>query len=255
VTQMQQFAARRPLLYCSSPYNLFERGIEGDVLAYCRKNDIATLGYGALCRGLLSVACGLTPYLKATICGARTRNSGAPLWAISVRRSKARPACQRTFRQACHSSRGPLMLDQGISTALWGARHPAQLEPVDQIAGWSIDSDSLAEIDRILRTQSLIPSGRNSWRANAALRENADGQGSRTIFLIAAVFAAPVRALADGDAKAGQALFADRCVACHRHSRRASPRRCWRGSMDGGLEQRRITPIRPRFGAPLSPGC
>jgi cytochrome c len=38
---------------------------------------------------------------------------------------------------------------------------------------------------------------------------------SRVIFLIAAVCAAPVRALADGDAKAGQALFADRCVACH----------------------------------------
>src|SRR5882757_8249641 len=40
-------------------------------------------------------------------------------------------------------------------------------------------------------------------------------KASRAIFLIAAVFAAPVRALADGDAKAGQALFADRCVACH----------------------------------------
>jgi cytochrome c len=40
-------------------------------------------------------------------------------------------------------------------------------------------------------------------------------KASRAIFLIAAVFVAPVRALADGDAKAGQALFADRCVACH----------------------------------------
>jgi cytochrome c len=40
-------------------------------------------------------------------------------------------------------------------------------------------------------------------------------KASRAIFLIAAVCVAPVRALADGDAKAGQALFADRCVACH----------------------------------------
>ena len=36
------------------PYNLFERGIEADILPYCHNNKIATLGYGALCRGLLS---------------------------------------------------------------------------------------------------------------------------------------------------------------------------------------------------------
>ncbi|HEY2534256.1 MAG TPA: hypothetical protein VGJ20_41120 [Xanthobacteraceae bacterium] len=33
-----------------SPYNLFERGIEVEILPYCRKNKIATFGYGALCR-------------------------------------------------------------------------------------------------------------------------------------------------------------------------------------------------------------
>ena len=50
-------------------------------------------------------------------------------------------------------------------------------------------------------------------------------KSSRAIFLIAAVCAAPVRALADGDAKAGQALFADRCVACHsaRPTRKPAP--------------------------------
>jgi hypothetical protein len=28
------------------------------------------------------------------------------------------------------------MLDQGITTALWGARHPDQLRPVDEVTGW-----------------------------------------------------------------------------------------------------------------------
>jgi cytochrome c len=40
-------------------------------------------------------------------------------------------------------------------------------------------------------------------------------KASRALFLIAAVCAVPVRVLADGDAKGGQALFADRCIACH----------------------------------------
>src|SRR6202051_3204270 len=54
VLQMQRFRQVAPLHVLQPPYNLFERGIEADLLPYCRKNKIATLGYGALCRGLLS---------------------------------------------------------------------------------------------------------------------------------------------------------------------------------------------------------
>ena len=53
-TQMERFRQVAPLHVLQSPYNLFERAIESKVLPYCRANNIATLGYGALCRGLLS---------------------------------------------------------------------------------------------------------------------------------------------------------------------------------------------------------
>jgi aryl-alcohol dehydrogenase-like predicted oxidoreductase len=43
------------------------------------------------------------------------------------------------------------MLDQGITTALWGARHPNQLQPVDEVVGWLLDHSAEAEIERILR--------------------------------------------------------------------------------------------------------
>src|SRR3981189_933243 len=54
VEQMERFRRVAPLHVLQPPYNLFERGIETDLLPYCHKNKIATLGYGALCRGLLS---------------------------------------------------------------------------------------------------------------------------------------------------------------------------------------------------------
>ena len=54
VEQMERFRAVAPLHVLQSPYNLFERAIEADVIPYCRAHDIVTLGYGALCRGLLS---------------------------------------------------------------------------------------------------------------------------------------------------------------------------------------------------------
>ena len=54
IAQMERFRRVAPLHVLQPPYNLFERGIEADVLPYCARNGIATFGYGALCRGLLS---------------------------------------------------------------------------------------------------------------------------------------------------------------------------------------------------------
>src|SRR5271166_2887274 len=52
--QMQAFAAVAPLHTAQPPYNMFEREIERDVMPYCWDKHIVMLGYGALCRGLLS---------------------------------------------------------------------------------------------------------------------------------------------------------------------------------------------------------
>ena len=54
VPQMERFRRAAPLHVLQSPYNLFERGIEEEILPYCEANHIGVLGYGALCRGLLS---------------------------------------------------------------------------------------------------------------------------------------------------------------------------------------------------------
>jgi hypothetical protein len=38
--------------------------------------------------------------------------------------------CASFTRQRCSPA------DQGITTALWGARHPGQLQPVGEVSGW-----------------------------------------------------------------------------------------------------------------------
>jgi hypothetical protein len=51
------------------------------------------------------------------------------------------------------------ILDQGATTALWGARHPAQLRPIEEVFGWSLDAAAKAEIDRVLQTAVTDPVG------------------------------------------------------------------------------------------------
>ena len=54
ILQMERFRPVAPLHVLQPPYNLFERGVEKDVLPYCHSQSISTLTYGSLCRGLLS---------------------------------------------------------------------------------------------------------------------------------------------------------------------------------------------------------
>jgi aryl-alcohol dehydrogenase-like predicted oxidoreductase len=51
------------------------------------------------------------------------------------------------------------MLDQGITVALWGARHPGQLQPVDEVTGWTLDNVAKTKIDQILREVITDPVG------------------------------------------------------------------------------------------------
>src|SRR5437660_1429528 len=160
VGQMERFRRVAPLHVLQPPYNLFERGIEADVLPYCRKNGIATFGYGALCRGLLSGR--MRPDSKFEGDGLRRTDPKfqQPRFAqyLAAVQRLNQLAQQRFGKRVIHLAIR-WMLDQGITTALWGARHPGQLQPVDEVIGWSLDTSARAEIDRILREAITDPVG------------------------------------------------------------------------------------------------
>ena len=160
VAQMKQFRRASPLHVLQSPYNMFEREIETDVLTYCRENAIATLGYGALCRGLLSGRMGLDTVFPGDDLRRADPKFQGPRFAqyLSAVQKLDRLARERFGKRVIHLA-VRWMLDQGITTALWGARRPDQLQPVDQVAGWSLDAASRAEIDRILRETIVDPVG------------------------------------------------------------------------------------------------
>jgi aryl-alcohol dehydrogenase-like predicted oxidoreductase len=159
VLQMERFRRVAPLHVLQPPYNLFERGIETDLLPYCRKNKIATLGYGALCRGLLSGR--MRP--DTVFDGDDLRRSDPkflePRFAqYQAAVTKLDCLAQGFGKRVIHLA-VRWMLDQGITTALWGARHPGQLQPVDEVTGWSLNASAKAEIDRILRETITDPVG------------------------------------------------------------------------------------------------
>jgi aryl-alcohol dehydrogenase-like predicted oxidoreductase len=160
VLQMERFRRIAPLHVLQPPYNLFERGIEADLLPYCRENKIATLGYGALCRGLLSGRMKTDTVFDGDDLRRTDPKFVAPRFAqyVAAVEKLDQLAQQRFGKRVIHLA-VRWMLDQGITTALWGARHPDQLQPADDVTGWSLDASAKTEIDRILRETITDPVG------------------------------------------------------------------------------------------------
>lgn len=159
--QMDRFRAVAPLHTDQPPYNLFERQIDRDVLPYLRESQINALVYGPLCRGLL------TGRMKAD-----TQFTGDDLRKIDPKFQPPRFAqylravelldefAQKNYGKRVIDLAIRWALDQpGVSVALWGARHPEQLQTVENVDGWKLDADALKAICRIVRDTVSDPIG------------------------------------------------------------------------------------------------
>jgi aryl-alcohol dehydrogenase-like predicted oxidoreductase len=178
--QMNDFGLVAPIHTAQPPYNLFEREIEKDVLPYCARDGIAVLAYGAICRGLLSGR--MNP---------DTRFEGDDLRGTDPKfqppRFEQYQDAVRLLDQFARKNYGKRVihlalrwvLDQpGVSAALWGARHPGQLEPVGDVMGWKLDDNALREIDRIIRDSVKAPVGPEFMAPPARGQSIAHGQST-----------------------------------------------------------------------------
>ena len=160
VAQIERFRRVAQLHVVEPPYNLFEREIEGALLPYCRQSGLATLTYGALCRGLLSGRLQEDAQFEGDDLRRTDPKFQPPRYAqyLAAVRRLDQLARDRYGKRAIHLA-VRWLLDQGATAALWGARHPGQLQPIDQVSRWSLDAAAKTEIDRILREEIIDPVG------------------------------------------------------------------------------------------------
>jgi aryl-alcohol dehydrogenase-like predicted oxidoreductase len=160
VEEIERFRRVAPLHVVQPPYNLFERGIEHDLLPYCHEHRIATLAYGALCRGLLSGRMRPDTVFPEDDLRRADPKFQEPRFGQYLRAVERldRFAQERYGKRVIHLA-VRWVLDRGCTAALWGARRPAQMRPVAEVMGWSLDASALAEIDRILAETISDPVG------------------------------------------------------------------------------------------------
>jgi aryl-alcohol dehydrogenase-like predicted oxidoreductase len=160
VAQMDRFRSAAPLTAVQPPYNLFEREIDRDILPYAKENGLAVLAYGALCRGLLT-----GKITEKTKYGGDDLRKTDPKFKpprlqqyLSAVRQLDDFARQR-YGKTVLALAVRWILDAGPTIALWGARKPAQLAPVNEVFGWMLDDEAKRAIGEILSETIRSPVG------------------------------------------------------------------------------------------------
>jgi aryl-alcohol dehydrogenase-like predicted oxidoreductase len=158
--QMEAFREVAPIHSVQPPYNLFEREAESGVLAYAAQHGITVLCYGALCRGLLTGTITATTQFKGDDLRRNDPKFQEPRFSqyLAAVASLDRFAHER-YGLGVLALAVRWVLDQGDTVALWGARRPAQLDPVADTMGWELDDQAKKRIDGILKQTVKNPVG------------------------------------------------------------------------------------------------
>lgn len=153
VDLIKSFRKIAPCHWVQPPYNLFERNIEADLLPYCKKEKTLLMTYSVLCRGLLSGKMSRKRHFE----GDDLRKNIDPKFKPPVfdeyllAAKKLSELAQKKYGKTLLEFAIRWVLDQGSDIAIWGARRPDQLQPIEGAFGWHLDQASRKEVDDILR--------------------------------------------------------------------------------------------------------
>jgi len=151
VDQIKEFQKTAPVHTSQPPYNLFERGIEKNLLPYCKQNNITLLTYGALCRGLLSGKMDENWEFKK---GDLRRNTDPKFQGETfIRHLEAveklkKYASENLNKKVLHLA-VRWVLGKGVDSAIWGARRPEQVT-FNKVTGWKLTAEQIEEIESIV---------------------------------------------------------------------------------------------------------
>lgn len=158
--QMETFRKIAPIHTSQPPFNLFERDIEKNVFPFTEKAEIITLAYGSLCRGLLTGKMKPDTEFSGDDLRKVDPKFRAPLYQDYLDAVTAFDQfAKQNYQKNVLALAVRWVLDKGKTIALWGGRHPAQLQNIDDVLGWHLDAAAMKEIDRILAEKIKHPVG------------------------------------------------------------------------------------------------
>jgi aryl-alcohol dehydrogenase-like predicted oxidoreductase len=161
LTQLKEFEKTAPLDVVQLPYNLFEREQEENEVKYAISKKIPLMGYGPLCRGLLSGKMSKDrKFNKGDLREGMDPKFQEPRFSQYLEcADKLEKWVLVKYQKTLFSLAVRWVLDKGINSALLGARKPEQLVEIQSLWDWHLTQDDFKEIDKIIKDTVKDPIG------------------------------------------------------------------------------------------------
>jgi aryl-alcohol dehydrogenase-like predicted oxidoreductase len=155
VTQLRRVQAIHPVAAVQNPYSMLERGLEKGVLDYCQQNNIGIVVWGPMAHGLLSGKFTKERVRNLDRGDSFRRNFSPhfkePALDINLKLVKGlEPIARRNGRTLAQLAIAWVLRQPGVTSAIVGARKPAQIEETAQAADWELSGEDIAQIDKLL---------------------------------------------------------------------------------------------------------
>jgi aryl-alcohol dehydrogenase-like predicted oxidoreductase len=148
VEQMEEFHAVCPITATQMPYNMLQRDIEKRTIPWCRERNVAVMIYWPLMKGLLA---GKLP--RGEELDERDKRRTYPMYQ-GDELQKNQDFIDQLRNVAASSGHTVAQLvvnwtisQPGVTSALCGAKRPAQIEETADAMGWQLTADERAIID------------------------------------------------------------------------------------------------------------
>src|SRR5712671_1269949 len=148
VEQMEEFHAVCPITATQMPYNMLQRDIEKRTIPWCRERNVAVMIYWPLMKGLLS-----GKLQRGEALDERDHRRNYPMYqGDELKKNQDFIDQLRSVAESSGHTVAQLVVNwtinqPGITSALCGAKRPAQIEDTAGAMGWQLTADQCAIID------------------------------------------------------------------------------------------------------------
>jgi aryl-alcohol dehydrogenase-like predicted oxidoreductase len=160
--EMEELSRAIPVETDQPPYSLFNRGIERDVLPWCREHDVGVLVYGPLAHGLLGGR-----FDPSSLAEDDWRRGHEPFEGEALQRNleaveRLREFADRRGHTLPQLAVAWVLAQSGVHVAIAGARRPGHVNGIAPAAEIEFGEDELAEIDELAgagKVRGMTPEG------------------------------------------------------------------------------------------------
>ena len=136
-------------------YNMIERDIEREILPFCRTNGIGIVAYSPMQSGLLTGSFDRSRLATDDWRIVHSEKFREPKFSRGLRVvERVRPFARKYGVTVGQLAVAWVLMRDGITSAIVGARTAAQAEQNTAAAGWRIDQDDMKAIEQILSDES-----------------------------------------------------------------------------------------------------